>query len=513
MSAQLEQTTSPAARPKQKQVISEIPLDIFFEIFSHFEPANKYKSSVHDIKPEMTTLRNRTLHSMALVCRDFYHHLFPLLFENVYVSESGATSNDKKGGPSHCARFCRSIVEGNEQARRLATYTKRFAIDGLDVHNNNETQQQKPEKEQSLSTFSKAIAYMANLQELYLCYTTNDLLHSAICLQALNLLRLECCGVSEKLDASLLAKFSTLHVARVFAEQKLSYGDSFPYENFTRHLCMSQTERFASEVCVDGSVLRGLASSSSPMQCLQYLSLGEVYIDRVEPELISSVLSMMPALKFLHIAEVHYHGCDWDLDMEFSRQFRQWSSYPKLPQLAHIHAPLYAVEALVPDSHASSVGFTSEYLNGSIRLQIAHPSDDRFWHDCASFLNASKHYMLRLGIPAALYWRVHFATQFPELRRLTVRTEHCNWDAVFLWHSPETTIKSFLEIWDSHPRLDELSLISETNLSSGSAARISLPQDIMDLLKEKIPTLRVLKIVYVGSNSEQCVDMSGSVSD
>lgn len=97
----------------------------------------------------------------------------------------------------HADRLIMSNFCFDEQARRLATYSKRFAIVALNVHN--QTQQQIPEKRQCLSTFFKALAYMANLQELYLFFIsiTNDLLQSAVCLPVLNVLRLEYCGVSE----------------------------------------------------------------------------------------------------------------------------------------------------------------------------------------------------------------------------------------------------------------------------------------------------------------------------
>jgi hypothetical protein len=74
-------------------------------------------------------------------------------------------------------------------------------------------------------------------------------------------------------------------------------------------------------------------------------------------------------------------------------------------------------------------------------------------------------------------------------------------------------IKSFLEMWDTHPRLNELEFIYENNLTSNAPSCISLSTDMMGSLKKKIPTLRVLKFLYVGSDSEQYVDMSGSVSD
>lgn len=116
-------------------------------------------------------------------------------------------------------------------------------------------------------------------------------------------------------------------------------------------------ERFTSQICVEDHILRGLAASS-PMQYLQYLSLETVHINREHPELISGVLSVMRALKFLNIAEVYYRGGQWELDKKLGYQFKPCTSYLKLPQLVHVHAPLYAVQALVPGSHASSVSFS-----------------------------------------------------------------------------------------------------------------------------------------------------------
>jgi hypothetical protein len=394
----------------------------------------------------MTTPRNSTIHSMALVCRDFYHHLFPLLFENVYTCGSDATLDENEGEASHCARFCRSIVHGDERARRLATYTKRFAIVSLKVgkkyqaaHSNHKKYliaEPDPGNEPSLSTFSKALSHMANLQELYLFHTsiTNDLLQSVVCLPSLSVLLLEYCDVSKALDAGLLAKFSNLHVARVFVEHEISYGDAVPYESFTRHLCMSRAERFVSDVCVEGHVLRGLAASPSPMQYLQIFHLETVHIDRAHPELISNVLAVMPTLISCHIAEIRYRGGHWDLHEELAYQFNPCSSYPALPHLVHIHAPLSAVQALVPDSNVVSIGFSHEYLDSSRGLDIEYASDDEFWHDCAFFLNKAKRHMSCLEIPMSFYQSVHFATYFPELRRLKVRARHRNWqDSSFSW--------------------------------------------------------------------------------
>lgn len=76
---------------------------------------------------------------------------------------------------------------------------------------------------------------------------------------------------------------------------------------------------------------------------------------------------------------------------------------------------------------------------------------------------------------------------------------------------------SFLQSWDTHPRLEELEFILEERVPCKfhSPGCISLPERLMTTLKEKIPTLRVMKFKYhlITGPSEQYVDMTGTVSN
>ena len=86
-------------------------MDIYIEIFDHLW--QEYQHALIDVRPDMHSLRNHTMRSMALVCRTFYYHYFiPYLFENVYVQAQIAGGDTS----SHCARFC----NGNQRAGTLA---------------------------------------------------------------------------------------------------------------------------------------------------------------------------------------------------------------------------------------------------------------------------------------------------------------------------------------------------------------------------------------------------------
>lgn len=359
---------------------------------------------------------------MALVCRDFYWHVFPFLFENVYICRYDA-KRDK--APPNFLALCRSIVVGDERARSLAAYVKRCAIVAYDVDRNYGFVLQ--DEEQELFILSTAVAYMSNLHELYLWRTsiTSDLVSSTTILPSLKLLRLETgCDILKPLELTLLKDLSPLRVTHVIVKGVGFFDPMTKEGRALRRLWLSSAERLTCDGIYD-TFCRAL-ESLHPMLNLQYLHLISVSIDTARPKTLSDALAGMSSLKSLHISRINYRR----EELIFSRAedtfvFEPCTSFPKLPLLEHIHAPIPALQAMVPSSHIFSIGISSEYLEPS--SPVPYPNDVAFWAQCAGVFNKSKSPITVLDIPFAFYHSVPIAELFPELRHLTIRPAHYNW--------------------------------------------------------------------------------------
>jgi hypothetical protein len=186
---------------------------------------------------------------MALVCREFYHHVFPLLFENIMICWQFDAYPGQDDNPPHYARFCRNIVIGDPHARTLAKHVKRYIIALFDL----DTRSSVPALQvfaEHLAVYPKALTYMSNLCELYFFSSsiTYDLLRSAALLPPLKVLQLENnCSVPHSLDKTLLAQFySDLRVTHVRIHDRpvndrhdpLIPHVYVPKQELFRHFCM-----------------------------------------------------------------------------------------------------------------------------------------------------------------------------------------------------------------------------------------------------------------------------------
>ncbi|KAF5310246.1 hypothetical protein D9619_010292 [Psilocybe cf. subviscida] len=463
-----------------QRVIQKIPLEIYLEILSHFGPPQEYKSAPIDLKPDMTSLRNRTIRSMALVCRGFYHHFFPYLFENIYLYA------DIMGNcvPSHCTRFCESIVRGDQRAQTLAAYVKTYAIVGFTLAG---TSQNRPEpviQKEDLSVYSKSVGFMSNLQELHLFYSsiTNDLLHATQSLPPLKLLRIDRCNVPCPLDGSSLQHFASLQVASVY-EDDTSFNDSDgnesePCRQLLKHFCLTHTKYLQSSLA-HCHFLNRLALHP-PMLHLQWVHIPRLMILRYLSAL-SDALKAMPNLTSFQIGRIEY----------LLSEGRAVRTLHNVSSVANATKHPITEEDIVFEGPAP------------------YEKDVGFWKSVAEVFKKSQRAIEELDVPMSFYCNVSFASHFPDLWLLTIRPKHINWfdkddaaDGPF-GGQPDTIIAAFLGSWCDHPKLIELEFAYDRKSCPFPAEEnedgmvryggLNVSDDILHTLKSRIPTLQWLK--------------------
>lgn len=506
---------------------SKIPLDIFLEVISHVGPPQTYKRALVDVQPEMGSLRNRTIRSMALVCRGFYFRFFPYLFENVFIL------HDETSGPksAHCARFCESIARGDQRARTLAAYVKTYAIAHFDLPKASQPWTEPRILEEDLFLYSKALGFMSNLRELYLFQSsiTSDLLHATQSLPPLRVLRIEGCNVPYPLDEQALRIFSSLQTATVYESNTSLYDQdgnaSEPCQQLLKHFCLSHTERLEIEAELHYTFLNGLACHS-PMLHLQSVHISRLFINEHRSAL-SGALKLMPNLESLRIGHIEY-----DLDTGGGMTLTQPETFSPLPILKSVYAPLSVLLGIVPGSLVTSIGIAEEDISFE---PVPYEKDDTFWTPVANVFRTSQRPIQELDVPMSFYCNISFARLFPQLKMLTVRPKHFNWydendmtdsrfdeepdgvcvfwqvtQGVLLLMTRSTVmsqiILTFLQSWQDYPKLTRLNFTYDGRSSplpiqeeQDGIVRYSVcdvSDDWLTLLKLRIPTLQWLAFTH-----------------
>lgn len=406
---------------------NRIPGDVMLEIVRHLGPPLIYTSL--SLKPTLDDVRHQTLRNLALVCREYHHHLLPSLFKTIYFYRS-LNPKQTPGSPLHfCARFCKSVVDGHEHAQTLARHVKTYIIDGLTLG----TPQTGLSPEEDFVFASKAVAFFTNLQELHVSgwSITNDFLCATASLPPLQVLRLEGCRVPQHLDESLLKKFSTLQVTHLYdndMQVTICWGADGILEEIGgskqlfSHYPMSHTKHLTNRSRTNFCLLNGLASSCAPMDHLEHVKLGCVETNEAYPNALASLLKRVPTLKTLHIEEIQYQIEDPDDPSWMPR-----TTYPMLPYLEHLHAHLPALKAMIPGSSVSSIGIAREDICPSWGRRVYEEKGPHFWKPYTEAFMKSLKPIVSMDVPLNFYTSVHFAKHFPDLSTLTVRPKHWNW--------------------------------------------------------------------------------------
>lgn len=413
---------------------NRIPADVMLEIVSYLGSPLIHTSG--DLKPTPDDLYYHTMRSLALVCREYHHHLLPFLFKTIYLYRS-LIPNKTPDSPLHfCARFCKSIVDGDIRARTLAKHVRTYIIDGLKLGK----QRTGPGAEEDFIFASKAVAFLSNVQELYVSgwSITNDFLAAAASLPPLQVLRLEGCRVPMPLYESLLMKFSTLQVTHLYDNDMnvvtVSDWDEYPLwdtyrsEQLFKHYPLSDTKYLTNRSRTNFYLLNGLASSYAPMDHLEHVKLGCIETCEAYPKALPNFLKRLPALKTLHIEELQYQiGDPEELD------YLSRTTYPMLSSLEHLHAHLPALETMIPGSCVSSIGIARECIGPAVGRPVYNQKGPNFWKPYTEAFTKSFKPIISMDVPMDFYTSIHFAKHFPDLGTLTIRPKHWNWYKVSIY--------------------------------------------------------------------------------
>ncbi|KAF5310023.1 hypothetical protein D9619_010287 [Psilocybe cf. subviscida] len=463
---------------EQSAYVSSIPLEIFSEILSYLGPAPKHDASISDLIADAESPITYTIRSLSLVCRHFYHLLFPMRLQTIFVvNDRGDQSKYKL---LHCRRFCRAIVDGNVRARALAAYVERFAIGRFDL-----TVAGRMLVEEELAVYSEVLPFMSNLRTLHLFQTsiTNGLLNAILSLPPLKVLRLGDCNVPYDLDRKLLRQFSAIRVTHVSTWGPFFGNNEHATNQFLSALCMSYTKTLTCKPSTSFRLLKGLASLG-PMEHLSDIHIGLLHLDE-HTNLLSDVLFATPALKRLHVAEISH----WNPHDE---AFKPYTKFPRLPHLEYIYAHMPALEALIPGNRVSTVGIASERL-GMIPsiVPLSYPRGLEFWQTLAAVIKKSRQPIENLDVPMLFYTNICFATHFPGLRRLTLHLQHLNWvydsSLNYLVNLCDKVAIMLIDSWPEHPDLIELELVFDSGLTGLNLE----PWTLVDL-KDALPSLSSL---------------------
>lgn len=405
---------------------SRIPVDVVLEILGHLGPPLTYTSL--GLQPTMNAVRYRTLRNLALVCREYHYHTLPFLFEIIYIDLS---PDEVREGPLHFyTRFYRSIVDGDERARTLATHVRTCVIDSSISLNRLDC-----------ALPYKVLEFLPNLRELhgYCLSITNDFLSAAASLPPLQVLRIEECTVPELLDKSSLKTFADLHVTHMYHTISDEPEEEIQITQLVQHYPISHIKSLTSRSRIDFYFLNGLITSHSPMNRLEHITISSLECNEEYPTALSDFLKVVPVLKTLHIEEFLYQIDDVeDFDIV------PCTTYTTPPNLEHLHASLPALKAMIPGSSVSSIGIAREDTAPDSPMPIYGDKGPRFWAPYAEAFTKSLKPIVSMDVPMDLYTSLHFAKYFPALRTLTVRPKHWNWYNVdaYVWDDADLALDS-----------------------------------------------------------------------
>lgn len=356
---------------------------------------------------------------MSLVCRYFYHHLYPFRLETMFFVNDDI--NQSKYKLSHCHRFCQAIVDGDIRARTLARYVKRCAIGCFNLNGSGAA------VEKQLSACTKALSFMTSVHELHIFRTsvTNEILNAILSLPPLTALRLDDCDVPRALDKRLLRQFSTLRATHIFIRGTFSSDEQLhATDQFLNSLCVSYTKSLTCNGSTSFHLLKALVSLG-PLEHLNHLHIGVLHLAQYK-EFLSDALSSLPGLRHLHLGEILHWRRQSDNTIPFDPHM--YTNFPKLPRLGYIHAHVPVLEALIPGSQVTTIGIAGETLNLD---PVTYTNNDMFWQALTAIFQNSRRPIYELDVPSIFYRRINFALQFPHLRCLKVRMLHLNWPFPF----------------------------------------------------------------------------------
>ncbi|KAF5310098.1 hypothetical protein D9619_010356 [Psilocybe cf. subviscida] len=491
---------------------NRIPGDVMLEIVSHLGPPLMYTA---DGTPPINVDRHRTLRDLALVCREYHHHLLPFLFETIYVRRALNSAQAANPPSQFYARFCRSVVDGDKRARTLATHVRTYVIVG--------SPQSHTRGIHDFAFSTKALTLFPNLRELqvYGLSITNDFLSAAVSLPPLQVLRIEGCRVPEAFDESLLKKFSILQVRHLY-DHKMTidiYNDATVLaennqsQQLIRHYPMSCVKYLTSGDRTHFDFLNGLASSHAPMDQLEHVKFNILEINEIYPEALSDFLKVAPALRTLHIEEIQYR-----IDNTTDFTLVPNTAYPTLPKLEYLHANLPALVAIIPGSSVSSIGIAKESIWPEMLMPVYDAKGTGFWKPYAEAFIKSRKPIVSMDVPMNFYISIQFANYFLDLRSLTIRPKHMNWynvdryvrgwswpyEDLALDGGPDEIIALFLDAWDSHPQLTELQFLydrfdlnppdvdepGDEGFTIGESGPCAVSENTLNRLRQRIPSLK-----------------------
>ncbi|KDR79354.1 hypothetical protein GALMADRAFT_243377 [Galerina marginata CBS 339.88] len=116
------QATGGAIRQSGTTTLSNIPNEIYLHILGNLKPANLERWQWHDRATKQLLL------NLATVCRLFSVIVQPWLFETLRFDAKEEDLDIPIGSQieSHVS-FCRSILDGDQNARALAQHVKKYS--------------------------------------------------------------------------------------------------------------------------------------------------------------------------------------------------------------------------------------------------------------------------------------------------------------------------------------------------------------------------------------------------
>ncbi|KDR79321.1 hypothetical protein GALMADRAFT_1233719 [Galerina marginata CBS 339.88] len=329
---------SSPVRKSGTRTLSQIPNEIYLEIFQHVRSTNPTSWTHPSVK--------RDLSSLALVCRFFGSVTLPWIFEALEFD--GDTKRNSSAYQNY-ASFCRSILKRESTARTMAQHVKKcaFASWGLkeDMSHNWCIQE-------FLSLYSRSMREMTNIQELSLVSTpiTKDAIKAMPTLQRLETLVLRDCVLADDVTDKHLQKLSSLRLKSLTVTSK-TRDEEDPVDRLWDH--------------IDFSALMNLSTTSLPSLQKLVERQGNLLLEKLDvieiddAVLLSQIFSKTPALRSLRTRfQTPFASSSFKLDSK------------ALPRLQRVEAPLSLLQIIVPKRPVSSIVFWPSPNDSPFYLKI-----------------------------------------------------------------------------------------------------------------------------------------------